>query len=283
MRLMVSIGNDGRTLPKPSPSADGIGWVFKRIDDLITSKSFNGKEIERIEIFLTKALDGLLAKHTKDELAINQAQETWMDSIQRDGARIEIQALRLNMYKLAYKLTKSAKYLQLEKKLKAAVREKFWNGQMLADGLNDATIRPNIFLAAYIYPQLLKKREWQVCFENALVKLWLDWGGIATVDRTSQLYTDTHTGQMPKSYHNGDSWFFVNNMAALVLDNVGRRKFNYQISKILQSSTQEILWHGVVGHHSEVSSASQFKSEGCWAQAWSAAMYIELVNKILKI
>ena len=115
-RLMVSIGNDGRTLPKPSPSADGIGWVFKRIDDLITSKSFNGKEIERIEIFLTKALDGLLAKHTKDELAINQAQETWMDSIQRDGARIEIQALRLNMYKLAYKLTKSAKYLQLEKK-----------------------------------------------------------------------------------------------------------------------------------------------------------------------
>jgi hypothetical protein len=35
-----------------------------------------------------------------------------------------------------------------------------------------------------------------------------------------------------------------------------------------------------VGHHSELSSAEAFTSEGSWAQAWSSALFIEAVEEI---
>lgn len=296
LRLIRSINDNGRVANisfgkmtfAPPENSDGAGWAFKRIADFISGEKFNEKEIEEIKTKLEKAINGLLQEYSQDGFAVNGSSETWMDSIDRAGARIEGQALRLNMYKLAYQLTQDKQYLKLEKQLRKQVREKFWNGQILADGLDfkkgtaDFSIRPNMFLAAYIYPRLLSKKEWIKCFENSLTNLWLKWGGMATIDQRDPLFVPEHTGETPQSYHNGDSWFWINNLAAIVLYRLDKKRFKEYIDKILQASTREILWQGIIGHHGELSSSQKFTSEGSWVQTWSNALYIEAVNEIYR-
>ena len=257
--------------------------------NLLINKKENAyhKIIYEVESSLEKSINGLLKFHTKDSFEFNEAKETWMDTDFggdcRKGARIEIQALRLNVYRLMFELTQNNKYRILENTLKIRLKQKFWNGQILADGLDDFTIRPNIFIAAYAYPDLLTGKEWEICFENVLEKLWLDWGGLSTIDKNNPLYTDAYTGEQNiKSYHRGDSWFWVNNLSALILNKINKLKFNKNIKKIIDASTEEILWKGCIGCHAELSSAKELQSKGCFNQAWSNAMYIELIEELFQ-
>ncbi|MEK6892285.1 MAG: amylo-alpha-1,6-glucosidase, partial [Nanoarchaeota archaeon] len=259
-----------------SPS---IKEYTKKCSLLIAKKE---KENERllyeIECSLEKSVNGLLKNHTKEQFDLNSPKETWMDTDfgddGREGFRIEIQALRLNMFKLMYDLTLNHKYKILENTLKIKVKNKFWNEKILADGLNDFTIRPNIFIASYIYPELLNNKEWETCFENSLKSLWLGWGGLSTIDKNHKLFTDANTGENNQSYHRGDSWFWINNLAAIELNKINNKKFNSQIQKIISASTEDILWKGCIGCASELSSAKELSSQGCFNQAWSNAMYV---------
>jgi glycogen debranching enzyme len=242
------------------------------------------KNLFEVESCLEKSIMGLLKQHTKDAFETNSAKETWMDTDfngdNREGIRIEMQALRLNMYKLMFELTQNQKYRILENLLKSKIRQHFWNGKILADGLNDFTIRPNVFIAAYAYHELLSEGEWEECFENALKALWLDWGGLSTIDKNNLLFCEFNTGEDSRSYHRGDSWFWINNLAALMLNSVNKDKFKSQIKKIIDASTEEILWKGCIGCHSEISSAKELTSKGCFSQAWSNAMYAEMVDEV---
>ncbi|MBI1935404.1 hypothetical protein HYS31_03105 [Candidatus Woesearchaeota archaeon] len=239
--------------------------------------------IYEIESSLERCLHGLLKYHAKDGFEVNTSNETWMDAgfgtDTRSGARIEIQAFRLNMYRLMFELTQNHKYKALENVLKNKVRKEFWNGKMLADGLDDFTIRPNIFIAYYAYPELLSREEWEVCFENALKALWLDWGGLSTIDKSSPLYVELSTGEDKRSYHRGDSWFWLNNLAAICMHRLNKAKFQKYIRKIIEASTEEILWKGCIGCHAELSDAKELSSKGCWSQAWSNAMFMEMVEE----
>ena len=242
------------------------------------------KTLYEIESALEKSVNGLLKHHTKAGFEVNDKLETWMDTEfendSRSGIRLEIQALRLSMYKLMFEITQNQKYKVFENILKMKVKDKFWNEKILADGLNDFTIRPNIFIAAYAYPELLTYKEWEACFENALKKLWLDWGGLSTIDKNNPLFTEASTGEDTKSYHRGDSWFWINNMGALTLNRINKNKFKKQIQKIISASTEEILWKGCIGCHAELSSAKELQSKGCFNQAWSNAMFIEAVDEV---
>ncbi len=261
MENFKRIQEDGR-LPNRDPpttlcSADSIGWFYKRF----------GKTDKIREVI--KAIKDNCSSETG--LIINKEMETWMDTISRDGARLEIQAMFLNMLKLAGMKEEEAKFKEL-------VRKVFWNGKYLEDGAGDNTIRPNIFIAHYIYPELLSREEWKKCFKNVLPKLWCKWGGLSTIDQKSPYFHDVSSGENSDSYHSGDSWFYINNMAALAMKVVDKKLFSARIKKIIEASTHEILWGGMVGHHAEISSARQPKSEGCGCQAWSAAMFIEQMN-----
>jgi glycogen debranching enzyme len=287
VNIYCGSGPGGGFEPAPANTADATGWTFFRVYELYKKKKLTTREIEFVKRVLLKSIKLSKQYLTKEGFEINNDLETWMDTSingidTRLGIRIEIQALRLNMYKFAYGLTKHKKYKNEEIELRKNVREKFWNGEILADGINDFTIRPNIFIAAYVYPNLLTKKEWIKCFENALTSLWLKFGGLSTIDKRHYLFTDHHTGENNKSYHRGDSWFWLNNLAALVLHNLDKNKFKKYINKILKASTNEILWGGAISHHSELSSASNLKSQGCLMQAWSNAMYIELINELYK-
>ncbi len=260
-------------------SADAVGWLFLRAGEIIPNELLLKRAV-------AAAVEDLSNHHTQGGLIVNGPKETWMDTQYgndgRQGARIEIQALQLSLLRAAHQITGNGKYALKEQAMKKKVRETFWNGKSLADGLDDPTIRPNIFIAAYAYPDLLSKKEWETCFENALPKLWLRWGGLSTIDVSHPLFKKEHTGQDNASYHNGDSWFWVNNLAAMILQKTNPQKFRIYIEKIVLASTQEILWQGAIGCHAELSSASSLKSQGCLSQAWSSAMFVEMVVELCK-
>ncbi len=265
---------------EPNASADGVGWSFFRL----SQTKLNKKEKEFVKKQLKQSIGLLLKYHSKDDFAVNYKLETWMDTGEKDtrqGIRIEIQALRLAMYKFAYKLTKDKKYLELEYNLRKKVKKCFFNNNYLYDGLKDSTVRPNVFIAAYIYPELLTKTEWIACISKILPKLWFNWGGLSTIDRSNKLFKKHHTGENTDSYHRGDSWFWINNLAAIVMNKIDKKKFKKQIDNIIQASAYEILWKGLLGHHAELSSADKLKSQGCLCQAWSNAMFIELIDDII--
>jgi len=152
----------------------------------------------------------------------------------------------------------------------------------VADGVGDNTIRPNIFIAAYVYPELLSKKEWITCFDHVLPKLWCDWGGLSTIDKSDKRFVGNHTGEDPTSYHNGDSWFWINNIAAIVLHAFDKGRYKNYINHILDASTKDILQYETSGHASELSSADEFEPSGSPVQAWSAATYIELLHELHK-
>jgi len=306
---------DGR-IPNRYPytelgSADGVGWAYKRMHDFLTILDEEKKRDlyvnindllqiqEKLELTITK-----IRKHyiTKDKLIRNNAKETWMDTTLSDGSdtragmRIEIQALLLSMYELMIYLaelldnqTQLDKYRYYKTELIENIKKFFWNGDYLADGIEDDgtiddTIRPNVFIAAYLHPEILSKEEWEKCFENLLSHLWCDWGenggGIATIDKKSPLFHECYTGEKPDSYHRGDCWYFLNNLAATVLHKTNPEKFRKYIDSILKSSTYAMLYSGIIGNMAELSSAKKFESNGSLVQAWSVAFYIELINEL---
>src|SRR3989344_5143690 len=269
-----------------SPAADTEGLFFRVVDDLLRKGALSEEERARVKKLLLKYIEEILPLKMKDGLVFGGPKATWMDTAfkgcGRCGANIEIQALALGALKLAYALTKDRKYAQKEYELLKTVRANFWDGAILADGLGDKTIRPNIFLAYYFYPDLLLEHEWVKCFENYLKALWLSWGGLASLQKDHPNFCGRYRGcgEPDQSYHNGDSWFFLNNIAALALFKVGAKKFEEEIKAIMSAGTNDILWNGVTGYSSELSSADNFSPAGCFAQSWSAATYAETVENI---
>jgi len=334
MKYLAEILADGR-LSNRYPSAnlgnaDSIGWLFKRIKDFLflceRRNNFNSYfslfDLTYVRDRLKFSIKMLLKEHSKDGLIYNDKLETWMDTYNpesferdnRDGARIEIQALFLSMLQLLNMLEnymtnryvkKNDKMVRvvktemnserMENDMREKVRERFLkniNGVMtLSDGYEGSlseVVRPNIFLAYYIYPNLLSKDEWTQVFDNALPKLWCDWdmgegvkgGGLSTIDKTHPLYQPYYTGIDNKSYHRGDSWFWINNIAAIAMYRLDKERYKDQITKIMASSAQDILYWGFVGYASELASSGWFKSGGCLCQTWSLATYIELVHEV---
>jgi hypothetical protein len=304
LKYAHSFGEDGR-LPNRLPhadlgSADGTGWFGKRLLDLVgelkrrdsLEKFFSLQELQDLYRTLFSAERAIRRICEKDGLIYNRPKETWMDTDfggdMRDGARIEIQALHLALLQCVIVIGKQVgedtKDLETEETLlRERVRSVFFDGKMLADGYKDGvdwTVRPNVFIAHYCYPDLLSKKEWKSVFSSALERLWLPWGGLSTIAKDHHLFCDTYTGMDNRSYHRGDSWFFLNSMAAICMHDVDKFFFKEYISKIREAASEEILFSGVIGHHAEVSSAKELSSKGCFAQGWSAALFCELCNRV---
>ncbi len=284
-----SIGSDGRipnVIPyfngSPSGSSDAVGWLFLRAGELYEEGAFTKAEQGEIASALKKSLLMQQKKYGKDILIFSGRNETWMDTSYNDGGRegfpIEIQALTLAAYDFLWRLTKDKKAKAQEDAMAAVVREHFWNGRHLADLAGDYTTRPNIFIAAYAYPKLLTKKEWESCIDSILPNLWLGWGGLSSIDKTHHLFQPNYTGEDNRSYHRGDSWFWINNLAAIVMSRINKKKYLNYIEKIKSASVKDLLWNGAVGCCSELSSASQQRAEGCLNQAWSCSTLIELLK-----
>ncbi len=273
-------------LSKPNGiiAADVPGWLFLRIAELLATlekerklKTYvSSKDVAFVEQKLRACLDLSFKDNCKNGLIFNNAKETWMDSLAREGARIEIQAMTLAMLKLLSALTGKQDFREIQ--LKLATRRDFLKHNTLIDGKEDPILRPNLFLAVYFYPALLTKQEWTHAIDKALDALWLEWGGLATIDTKQSAYQPTSTGESAASYHNGDSWFWLNNIAAIAMHMIDKKKYKKQIDKIKQASLAEMFELGISGHAGELSSAAHLSSVGCAAQLWSAATLLELLR-----
>ncbi|MFH2021412.1 MAG: amylo-alpha-1,6-glucosidase [archaeon] len=281
--------------PANLETADGTGWVFMRLHELLQAikenkameQYFSSNDLHYMYGQLKNSIEAQW-KNTKNFLVINKALETWMDTSNegdtREGARIEIQALWLAQLKfssfLADELSMKREYEYIEKETKKKVKEIFFTGEILKDGSEDTTIRPNVFMAKYIYPDLLTNEEWEKVFDACINSLWLDWGGFSTIDKNSKLYCSHYSGEDNKSYHRGDSWFFINNIAAMSLHMVNPEKYKPIVDKIIEASTKDILYNGIIARPSELSSAAALKAEASLYQLWSAATYVELIKNV---
>ncbi len=262
---------NGLELKSPLGLMSDSWWTFFRASEVFDSLN----ELEKRK--LRKTLDDNLKKIKLIDGIIMNEHSTWMDTLDRKGA-VEINALVLSACKLADRLG----IKNFGNKLKENVRQKFFKDNILKDCVDDETIRPNIFIAGYIYPELLDKKQWEAVFDNALKKLWLNWGGLSTVDKKSSLFHKKHTGELSDSYHNGDSWFWINNLAAIVLNRLNKKKYSKFINKITAASAKEILKLGAVNHHAELSDPNKLSSQGCFSQAWSNALFVELMFELSK-
>ncbi|NQU97839.1 hypothetical protein HQ533_00065 [Candidatus Woesearchaeota archaeon] len=305
MAYLEAIDDNGRIpnrLPKSNlDSADGIGWLFKRLHDFLSILEekkclkgyFSKDDLMKIKHKLHFCIEEHMVKYMEDYIMYTELNETWMDTDVngkdgRPGACIEIQTLFLSFFKLMKILCKHLNliyygYRSLEKVFAKHVKKAFFKQGNLLDRLGDNTIRPNVFIAYYVYPELLWKHEWKMVFNKALRALWHEWGGLTSIDKKNKLYKSHYTGDENSSYHRGDSWYWINNMAAICMNDLDRKKYYHFIERIFYASKKELMFSGFIGHAAEVSSAAEQKSEGCLAQAWSAATYIELADKLKQL
>lgn len=287
LRERFSLIENGR-LPNRWPhsdlaSSDSIGWAFKRLDGVVGKLS--AKDEKNFSLIAKQVVDAQIKNHHKDGFFYNGPLETWMDTSfgddDRAGVRIEMQALILVILDVTFKLTGEQVYAKLRDSLIKNVRA-FMYKEYLFDGVGDETKRPNVFLAYYLYPELLSAKEWEKCFDILLDALWLEWGGVSTIDTSSDLFVANYSGETNQSYHRGDSWFWVNNYVALCLLRVNKKKYLPKIKKILDASLNDMYFMGSVGCCSEVSSACEQTSSGCENQLWSASSLIELLVEMKK-
>lgn len=292
LRHLDSLLKDGRISNRfphsQLGSADGIGWSILRLGE--SRHLFNEDELRNLSGRMEISMRDLEHNYKKEGLFMNGPKETWMDTNGntndvRDGFRVEIQALMLNYYRELARMTEKEEYIKKEDNMRHKTREIMFDGAILADGADetmrpDKTIRPNIFLAYYIYPKLLTETQWEKTFDNAIEALWLDWGGMSTIDKKNPLFKPEYTGENDESYHRGDSWFFVNNIAAMAMYRLNKEKYKTYIQKIVNASSEDILYKGILGGASEVSSAKEQRAEGALHQAWSACTFIELMHEI---
>lgn len=304
IRQLQSVDETGKLPNKWPPSelgsADGAGWLYKRVLDVINEEKKTGKKIftkNNKQLAYSKVCLSIQnnEKRMQNGLIQNGPLETWMDtsdkegSDTRQGARVEVQALHLCMLKTARILAEIIgeknlqEYILKESDFKKTVLKKIFNAGLLADGFHenkiDNTARPNIFLANYIYPELLEKNDWISTFDFVMQECWLDWGGISSISKQSPLFKGNHTGITNESYHRGDSWYFLNNIAAICMHRVDKELYKDKIKSIKDASVNEMLNKGWPGQCAELSSANTQTSEGCLAQAWSAATLIELLEE----
>ncbi|HVY01701.1 MAG TPA: amylo-alpha-1,6-glucosidase [Candidatus Nanoarchaeia archaeon] len=289
LKMLSSAKEDG-LIPNRLPhsdlnSIDGSGLVVSRIKDMLSSLSKQDKK--QVQERIKRIALNILTFHSKDQLIVSKPYESWMDTDLRSGALIEIQALQLSMYKTLRELSNELKdkkastlFLNLEKELKKIVLDNFYVNEDLIDCIGSKARRPNVFLAYYFYPELLSSAQWSKVFDKHLDCLYLEWGALSTIDVKNKYFQASHSGTTNTSYHKGDSWFFINNLAAICLARVDRRKYGRYINRILDASTIDILDKGIFGFHSELSSASHQEANGCLAQLWSSAMYVELIEEL---
>ncbi|MEM7821394.1 MAG: amylo-alpha-1,6-glucosidase [Candidatus Aenigmatarchaeota archaeon] len=208
--------------------------------------------------------------------------ETWMDSINREGKPIEVQAFWIYALKCAGELFGLVGNSELRKKLKEKSRklnyffeENFWKEEKgyYLDNLNNSMETINPIFSVFFE---VSKRE-----KKILKKIEEDFFsdfGIACVSRKDKIYD-------PRGYHTGSAWGWITALTACV-------EFKNDIDKAMK--ILNILFNnlnkgcvGAIGEawNSEDGSSllkkNGFEEEGACLQGWSSALVIRCIDEYM--
>ncbi|GIW66345.1 MAG: hypothetical protein KatS3mg095_0243 [Candidatus Parcubacteria bacterium] len=228
-------------------AADTLLLLINNLDEQIINKNKN-------------ALINLLKKWENLFNILNDnlpPQSTWMDTIERKRA-IEIDFLYyLSLLKLGL--------IPEAKKFKIFIKNKIFSKVYPSDEF----LRPNLFFAYFLDKKFFEPEEWEFFFDNLINNNYLDWGGFSSISKYDDRFRKTYSGEPSDSYHQGDSWFWLNNLSYFSLNDLNSKKYNKYLKKIRQATMKNLLKIGVPGYISELSSAEKLRYEGSPIQLWS--------------
>lgn len=279
-------------------SFDAVFVLTKRVEDYIFYLEEKGKldeGLSRAEIeFIYEKLNLVFNKVTtsywdkEKELLKVKRGDSWMDTIDA-WYPLDVEVQFLNFVSVLSilsgmlgKTSEAEHFLDFEELLREKIRTAYFRAGILYNEPFVDNVNSNVFLAYYYCPDLFLRHTWEDIFDKSLKELKTSWGGISSLSKNDKNFQPNYTGENDKSYHMGDSWFWINNVTAIVLNDLNEQKYRREIKDILLSSTKDVLVMGTIGFGSEVSSASEQKAEGCMAQLWSSSTYIEMIDKLFE-
>lgn len=201
----------------------------------------------------------------KKEIITLPPKSTWMDTKNRINA-FEIDMMYLSALEKLNLIDEYKKYKTL---LKARIFSNSYPGNEI--------LSPNLFLGYFFCKSFFEEYEWLQYFDKIIEKFYLEWGGFSSENKESKEFHKVHTGEDPRSYHSGDSWFWINNIASYALREISYKKYEEIINKIKEASLKNLLKMGTLGYMSELSSAKELRFEGCPVQLWSlSSLYLSI-------
>ncbi|MFH1895095.1 MAG: amylo-alpha-1,6-glucosidase [archaeon] len=232
--------------------------------------SGNKKILETINFRKTL---GFLESKEKNGLIFHQADETWMDSINRQGAGIEVQALYLKALHSARNLTalegKEIEVHKLEKKaveLNRKILEEYWKNGFFVDSINEKnecikTCNP----LAYLMQKKANEKEIKL-FESDEFN---GKKGVLTRSRKEQSFEEN-------GYHTGLSWSLCNGWMACSEFKAERTEKAMHYLMLLIDDLDE----DCVGGIGECWNSSG-KLKGCGMQLWGHAFVIKAIDEFM--
>ncbi|MFP4401617.1 MAG: amylo-alpha-1,6-glucosidase [Candidatus Nanoarchaeia archaeon] len=281
-------------------SPDSSLLLAKRIEDFIFHEDKMGRyqihyDDGTIHLFyntLYSIFNGILQNkwNSKRELVRVEQGEWWRDTLNWVQYPLGMQVAMLNtisalaiLSRLVEDSIRCEECLDFEQYFKNHIREIYMRKNHLFDEPESEVVTSDVFLAYYTYPDLCSENEWITIFKNTLNHTYMSWGGITSLSKYDSRFCDTYSGSDDESYHQGDSWYFMNAIAAISLSHCNSNKFKDEINTIIQNTTHQLLFQGTLGHIAEVSSAKKLETKGCSAQMWSLACYIEMLSNFYKL
>jgi glycogen debranching enzyme len=267
--------------------ADGLGWLALVCREAADNCNTDLKT--RITEYFQTALTDLIASHTdpKTGLITSGHNETWMDTIGREGCCVEIQAMAILVSELIDEWSNQSNWESWRAEMRSNIATWLVSDNVLADrttpeGVRDDAVRPNVLLALLIDRNLVPRSTWDRTIELVLESCTTMWGGLSSLSQLHPAYMATSTGESNTSYHQGDSWLMMDGLSATALLRYNRELFGDIAKSIIRASTEEILWRHILGYVGEIRAAGDGGSWGTGVQAFSAGAYLLATAELQK-
>lgn len=233
---------------------------------------FREEEKVALEEYFAKCEEYFDGQLDKEGLLPSDGKESWLKNANRNGILLENQAFYMKILELLYVLSEDEMYLFKKKRLVRAVRDRL-DGAFVLDRGNSLEVRPTSFMACFFSPGLFRKEDWEKSFDAALKEseLWISWGGLRVLSKGDPKYNPAI---------DGESWFFINIMAAIVLERLDHQKYSGFIAKSLVASANNILWQEHAGRACEVVFTEDKKIKVKALSGISAALFIYLYKMV---